>query len=69
MARERLRYLEAMAVYCEAVAMVEEYQQAVSVANLGGIRDLQTLFSQPRLRSSPQVYEALEQRLVVAEAA
>lgn len=69
MARERLRYLEAMAVYCEAVAMVEEYQQAVSVANLGGIRDLQTLFSQLGLRSSPQVYEALEQRLVVAEAA
>jgi HAUS augmin-like complex subunit 4 len=68
MARERLRYLEAMAVYCEAVAMVEEYQQAVSVANLGGIRDLQTLFSQLGLRSSPQVYEALEQRLVVAEA-
>ncbi|GLJ10843.1 hypothetical protein SUGI_0136400 [Cryptomeria japonica] len=70
MARERLRYLEAMAVYCEAVAMVEEYQQAVSVATgLGGIRDLQTLFSQLGLRSSPQVYEALEQRLVVAEAA
>ncbi|KAH9305598.1 hypothetical protein KI387_010002, partial [Taxus chinensis] len=70
MARERLRYLEAMAVYCEAVAMVEEYQQAVSVAtSLGGIRDLQTLFSQLGLRSSPQVYEALEQRMVVAEAA
>ena len=33
-------------VYCEAVAMVEEYQQEVSVANLRGIPDLQTLFSQ-----------------------
>ncbi|KAG8492657.1 hypothetical protein CXB51_010112 [Gossypium anomalum] len=41
MSRERLRYLEAMAIYCEAIAMVEEYQQAVSVANLGGIRDTQ----------------------------
>ncbi|KAJ4976313.1 hypothetical protein NE237_001419 [Protea cynaroides] len=69
MSRERLRYLEAMAIYCEAMGMVEEYQQAVSVANLGGIRDIQGLYPQLGLKSSPQVYEALEHRLVVAEAA
>lgn len=69
MSRERLRYLEAMAIYCEAIAMVEEYQQAVSVANLGGIRDLQGLYPQLGLKNAPQVYETLEHRLVVAEAA
>ncbi|KAA8523674.1 hypothetical protein F0562_010097 [Nyssa sinensis] len=69
MSRERLRYLEAMAIYCEAIAMVEEYQQAVSVANLGGIRDVKGLYPQLGLKNSPQVYEALEHRLVVAEAA
>ncbi|KAL8462534.1 hypothetical protein ACS0TY_032733 [Phlomoides rotata] len=69
MCKERQRYLEAMAVYIEAIAMVEEYQQAVSVANLGGIRDVQGLYPQLGLRSSPQVYEALEHRMVVAEAA
>lgn len=69
MARERLRYFEAMAIYCEAIAMVEEYQQAVSVANLGGIRDVQGLYPQLGLKNSPQVYETLEHRLVVAEAA
>lgn len=69
MSRERLRYLEAMALYCEASAMVEEYQQAVSVANLGGIRDVQGLYPQLGLKNSPQVYETLEHRLVVTEAA
>ncbi|XP_010545512.1 PREDICTED: AUGMIN subunit 4 [Tarenaya hassleriana] len=69
MSRERLRYLEAMAIYCEAIAMVEEYQQAVSVASLGGIRDVQGLYPQLGLKNSPQVYENLEHRLVVAEAA
>ncbi|OVA06605.1 hypothetical protein BVC80_1737g11 [Macleaya cordata] len=69
MSRERLRYLEAMAIYCEAVAMIEEYQQAVSVGNLGGIRDVQGLYPQLGLKCSPQVYESLEHRLVVAEAA
>ncbi|KAG6756280.1 hypothetical protein POTOM_039706 [Populus tomentosa] len=64
MSRERLRYLEALAIYCEAIAMVEEYQQqGVTMANLGGIRDVQGS------NSSPQVYETLEHRLVVAEAA
>lgn len=64
MSRERLRYLEALAIYCEAIAMVEEYQQqGVSMANLGGIRDVQGS------NSSPQVCETLEHRLVVAEAA
>ncbi|KAK0602024.1 hypothetical protein LWI29_029674 [Acer saccharum] len=67
--RERLRYLEAMVIYSEAIAMVEGYQQAVSVANLGGIRDVQGLFSQLGLKNSPQAYETLEHRLVVAEAA
>ncbi|KAG6544604.1 hypothetical protein Mapa_014026 [Marchantia paleacea] len=69
MAKERLRYFEAMALYCEAVALVEEYHQAVSVANAGGIRDLQAVFGQLGLRCAPQVYEALEQRLVIAESA
>nr|XP_043628714.1 AUGMIN subunit 4 [Erigeron canadensis] len=69
MSRERLRYLEAMAIYCEAIGMVEDYQQAVSVANLGGIRDGQGLHSNLGLKNTPQVYEALEHRLVVAEAA
>ncbi|KAK4439792.1 AUGMIN subunit [Sesamum alatum] len=69
MCKERQRYLEALAVYIEAIAMVEEYQQAVSVANLGGIRDVQGLYPQLGLRNSPQVYEALEHRMVVAEAA
>lgn len=39
------------AIYCEAIAMVEEYQQqGVSMANLGGIRDVQGS------NSSPQVF-------------
>ncbi|KAF3453463.1 hypothetical protein FNV43_RR03903 [Rhamnella rubrinervis] len=69
MSRERLRYLEAMAIYSEAIAMVEEYQQAVSVANLGGIRDVQGSYMQLGSKNSPQVYENLEHRMVVAEAA
>ncbi|KAL7087917.1 hypothetical protein ACP275_13G097700 [Erythranthe tilingii] len=69
MCKERHRYLESLAVYIEAVAMVEEYQQAVSVASLGGIRDLQGLYPQLGLRNIPQVYEALEHRMAVAEAA
>lgn len=69
MSRERLRYLEAMAVYCEANAMVEDYQQALSVASLGNTRDVQSLYPQLGLKSSPQVYETLEHRLTVAEAA
>lgn len=35
--------------------MVEEYQQAISVANLGGIRDVQGLYPQLGLKNSPQV--------------
>lgn len=35
--------------------MVEEYQQAVSVANLGGIRDIQGLYPQFSLKNSSQV--------------
>ncbi|KAK6946916.1 HAUS augmin-like complex subunit 4 [Dillenia turbinata] len=69
MSRERLRYLEAMAIYCEAIGMVEEHQQAVSVANLGGIRDVHGLYPQLGLKNPAQVYETLEHRLVVAEAA
>lgn len=69
MCRERLRYLEAMAIYSEAIAMVEEYQQAISVSNLGGIRDTGNLYPQLGLRNSPQVYQTLEHQMVVAEAA
>ncbi|XVF70703.1 hypothetical protein PTKIN_Ptkin11bG0183800 [Pterospermum kingtungense] len=67
MSKERLRYLEAMAIYCEAIAMVEEYQQAVSVANLGGIRDPQGLYPQLGLKNSPQSTDVAEaaQRLRV----
>ena len=36
--------------------MVEEYQQAVSVANFGGIRDVQGLYSQLGLKNPPQVF-------------
>ncbi|KAG8076546.1 hypothetical protein GUJ93_ZPchr0006g41864 [Zizania palustris] len=59
-ASERARYLEALAVYAEAMAMVEEYQHAIAagVANAG-----------KKLNCSPQVYESLEHHLVVAEAA
>ncbi|BAT77945.1 hypothetical protein VIGAN_02056200 [Vigna angularis var. angularis] len=60
MCRERLRYLEAMAIYSEAIAMVEEYQQAVSVGNL---------YPQLGLRNTLQVYQTLEHQMVVAEAA
>lgn len=69
MSKERQRYLESLAIYIEATAMVEDYQQALSVANLGGIRDVQGLYSQLGLKNPPQVYEALEHRMVVAEAA
>ncbi|KAG0479552.1 hypothetical protein HPP92_009966 [Vanilla planifolia] len=67
MSRERTRYLEALAVYCEAVALIEEYQQELSAVNLG-VRNHQTLHSKLGL-SSTQVYESLEHRLAVAEAA
>lgn len=43
------------AVYIEAVGMVEEYQQALSVANLGGIRDVQGHYPQIGLKNPPQV--------------
>lgn len=69
MCRERLRYLEAMAIYSEAIAMVEEYQLATSVSNLGAIRDTGNLYPQLGLRNSPQVYQTLEHQMVVAEAA
>ena len=35
--------------------MVEEYQQALSVANHGGSRDVQGLYPQLGLKNSPQV--------------
>ncbi|CAM6088408.1 unnamed protein product [Calypogeia fissa] len=69
MGKERLRYFEAVALHCEAVAIVEEYHQAVSVANAGGMRDLQAVLSQLGFRSNALVYEALAQRLTIAEAA
>lgn len=69
MAKERQRYLEASAVYIEAVGMVEEYQQALSVLSIGGIRDFQSHHPQIGLKAPPQVYEALEHRMTVAEAA
>ncbi|KAK6934468.1 HAUS augmin-like complex subunit 4 [Dillenia turbinata] len=46
---------------------MEEHQQAV--ANLGGIRDVHGLYPQIGLKNPAQVYETLEHRLVVAEAA
>lgn len=48
------------------MALVEEYQHALSVANVGGIRDLNTVFDQLGLRSSPQVsFAALHMPLYV----
>ncbi|KAL6570824.1 AUGMIN subunit 4 [Orobanche gracilis] len=69
MCKERQRYLEALAVYIEINAMIEEYQQAISVANFGGIPDVQGLYPKLGLKISAEVYEALEHRMVVAEAA
>ncbi|KAK2415199.1 AUGMIN subunit [Trifolium repens] len=69
MCRERFRYLEAMAIYSEAIAMVEEYHQAISVSSIGGIRDTGGLYPWFGLRNSPQVYQTLEHQMVVAEAA
>ncbi|KAL3652243.1 hypothetical protein CASFOL_001924 [Castilleja foliolosa] len=69
MCKERQRYLEALAVYIEMTAMVEEYQQATPVSNLSGIRDVQGLYPQLGLKNLPQVHEVLEHRMVVAEAA
>ncbi|XP_068311995.1 AUGMIN subunit 4-like [Pyrus communis] len=51
MCRERIRYLEAMAIYGEAIAMVEEYQQGLKHS------------------SEAELYETLEHRMTVAEAA
>lgn len=47
------------AIYCEAIAMVEEYQQAISMANLGGVRDVQALYPQLGLKNSPQVCDTI----------
>ncbi|CAK8565588.1 unnamed protein product [Lathyrus sativus] len=69
MCRERHRYLEAMAIYSEAIAMVEEYHQAISVSSIGGMRDTGGLYPQFGLRNSPQVYQTLEHQMTVAEAA
>ena len=41
------------------MALVEEYQHALSVANVGGIRDLSVVFEQLGLRLSPQVSNTL----------
>ncbi|KAJ3693949.1 hypothetical protein LUZ60_009429 [Juncus effusus] len=72
MLKERGRYLEAMAVYGEAISMVEEYQQAMSAsAGIGGfnsLKDMKTLYPHLNLDCSPQVYESLEHHLTVSEA-
>uniref|UniRef100_A0A8I6Y1S5 AUGMIN subunit 4 n=1 Tax=Hordeum vulgare subsp. vulgare TaxID=112509 RepID=A0A8I6Y1S5_HORVV len=59
-AAERARYLEALAVYAEAMAMVEEYQHATATGSAGAAK---------KLNCSPEVYESLEHHLAVAEAA
>ncbi|CAA6653711.1 unnamed protein product [Spirodela intermedia] len=41
MSRERTRYLESLTLYIEAIAMVEEYQQSLASANVGGTREAQ----------------------------
>ncbi|WOL13442.1 hypothetical protein Cni_G22211 [Canna indica] len=69
MLRERTRYLEAMAVYYEAIAMVEEYQHAISGSNLGGVKEIPGLYPQLGLKCSSQVYDSLEHLLAVTEAA
>nr|GMC53223.1 AUGMIN subunit 4 [Ipomoea batatas] len=45
----------AIAVYIEAIEMVEEYQQALSAANLGGTQDVQGHYPQLSLKNPPQV--------------
>ncbi|GJN18819.1 hypothetical protein PR202_gb06021 [Eleusine coracana subsp. coracana] len=67
-ASERALYLEALAVYAEAVAMVEEYHAA------GGAGAGKRLNCSPQVRflsciRALLVYESLEHRLSVAEAA
>ncbi|XP_068649444.1 AUGMIN subunit 4-like [Aristolochia californica] len=65
MSTERLRYLEGMTTYAESIAMVEEYQQSMSV----GDANFQGLYPLFGLKVSPQFcFESLEQRLVVAKA-
>lgn len=56
--------LVAQAIYSEAIAMVEEYQQAISVSNLGGIRDTGNLYPQLGLRNTPQVLIVVSEKLV-----
>lgn len=60
MCKERQRHLEALTIYLEAISMLEEYQQAIS---------LSSLHNQLGLKNPPQVYETLEHRMIVAEAA
>ena len=43
------------AIYSEAVAMVEEYHQAFSAPNIGGIGDTGGLYPQLGLMNSPEV--------------
>ncbi|XP_074590432.1 AUGMIN subunit 4 isoform X1 [Curcuma longa] len=69
MLRERTCYLEALAVYGEAISMVEEYQQTVFGGNLGGVKDIPGPYSHLGQKCSPEVYDSLEHRLAVAEAA
>ncbi|RYR00551.1 hypothetical protein HN51_049416 [Arachis hypogaea] len=67
MCRERIRYLEAMAIYSEVVAMVEEYHESSSS---GGISDSSGgLHSPLGTMNSSQVHKTLEHRMAVAEAA
>ncbi|RYR45467.1 hypothetical protein Ahy_A07g031293 [Arachis hypogaea] len=67
MCRERIRYLEAMAIYSEVVAMVEEYHESSSS---GGITDSSGgLHSPLGTMNSSQVHKTLEHRMAVAEAA
>ncbi|KAF3323179.1 HAUS augmin-like complex subunit 4 [Carex littledalei] len=66
MLKERRNYLEAMAVYCEAIAMVEEYQQAASAsAGIGSgfssLKDVTGLYPHLKLNCSPQEEDSEKQ--------
>ncbi|GBG70588.1 hypothetical protein CBR_g6714 [Chara braunii] len=73
MRKERLNYLEAEAVYEEVVAVLESYQAVLVLLETNAPAsphlDSRAALAQAGLTCDPEVYEALERRLVSMEAA
>ncbi|GBG61213.1 hypothetical protein CBR_g19746 [Chara braunii] len=69
MRKERLKYLEVEVVYEEAVALLEDYQNVLATIAPGSHLDSRAALAQAGLKCDPEVYEALERRLVSMEAA